>query len=156
MTTGTLHPGCPLCEGLGGHLVWQNKLLRVVRANEFGFPAFYRVVWQPHVPEFSDLSAADQTQLMVTVSTVERCLRDELAPTKVNLASLGNLVPHLHWHVVARFAWDSHHPSPVWAGALRSPDSALLAEIESKMAGVDRYITQRLTANESEKSHSRP
>ena len=47
---------------------------------------------------------------MGAVSSVERVLRDALAPTKINLASLGNVVPHLHWHVIARFDWDSHFP----------------------------------------------
>ena len=51
--------------------------------------------------------------------TVERVLREQLRPTKINLASLGNMVPHLHWHVIARFDWDSHFPQPIWGTAQR-------------------------------------
>ena len=43
-----------------------------------------------------------------------------LQPAKVNLAALGNMVPHLHWHVIPRFADDSHFPQPVW-GARQRP-----------------------------------
>jgi len=53
------------------------------------------------------------------VTLVEQALRQHLAPTKVNIAALGNMVPHLHWHVIARFDWDSHFPAPVWAAAQR-------------------------------------
>ena len=45
---------------------------------------------------------------------VESALRARLTPTKMNLASLGNVVPHLHWHVIPRFADDTHFPQPVW------------------------------------------
>jgi diadenosine tetraphosphate (Ap4A) HIT family hydrolase len=42
-----------------------------------------------------------------------------LQPDKINLASLGNMVPHLHWHVVPRWRDDSHFPAPIWAAAKR-------------------------------------
>ena len=49
-------------------------------------------------------------------------LREQLSPTKINLAALGNMVAHLHWHVIARYDWDSHFPASVWAPALRVRD----------------------------------
>ena len=110
---------CPLCAADGGTPVWRGTRVRVIRADEAGFPAFYRVVWNGHVAEFSDLPAADRVHCMEAVTAVEQALREHLAPTKVNLAALGNMVPHLHWHVIARFAWDSHFPAPVWAAAQR-------------------------------------
>ena len=111
--------GCSLCETVGGLLVFQNSELRVIQANEAGFPAFYRVVWARHVAEFSDLSSEDRNICMNAVVLVEQVLRSELLPLKVNLAALGNAVPHLHWHVIARFDWDSHFPAPVWAAPVR-------------------------------------
>ena len=110
---------CPLCAEDGGALVWRGERLRVIRAQEVGFPAFYRVVWNAHVAEFSDLAGADRVRCMEAVTLVEQALRQHLAPTKVNIAALGNMVPHLHWHVIARFDWDSHFPAPVWAAAQR-------------------------------------
>ena len=110
---------CPLCAEDGGALVWRGEHLRVIRAQEAGFPAFYRVVWNAHVAEFSDLSAAERAHCMEAVVLVEQALRQHLSPTKVNIAALGNMVPHLHWHVIARFDWDSHFPAPVWAAAQR-------------------------------------
>lgn len=117
------HPGCPLCEGDGGEVIARNAGLRVVRTDEGGFPAFYRVIWNAHVAEFSDLPADGRAQCMEAVAVVEQALRAALSPLKINLASLGNAVPHLHWHVIARFAWDSHYPAPVWSAARREPPS---------------------------------
>ncbi|MGE4330932.1 HIT family protein [Diaphorobacter sp.] len=110
---------CPLCTEDGGALIWRGKQLRVIRADEAGFPAFYRVVWNAHVAEFSDLTASQRAHCMDVVVQVEQALRQHLQPTKINLATLGNMVAHLHWHVIARFDWDSHFPAPVWATAQR-------------------------------------
>jgi diadenosine tetraphosphate (Ap4A) HIT family hydrolase len=51
---------------------------------------------------------------MSIVLAVEQALRRVLNPDKVNLASLGNMTPHLHWHVIPRFRDDRHFPNPVW------------------------------------------
>jgi diadenosine tetraphosphate (Ap4A) HIT family hydrolase len=48
-------------------------------------------------------------------------VRNQLRPDKVNLASLGNVVPHLHWHVIPRFRDDAHFPNPIWGTSLRQP-----------------------------------
>ncbi|HXZ46193.1 MAG TPA: HIT family protein, partial [Pseudolabrys sp.] len=61
------------------------------------------------------LSETDRAHLMSVVFTVERALRDLLHPDKINLASLGNQVPHVHWHVIPRFIDDAHFPDTIWA-----------------------------------------
>ncbi len=136
---------CPLCATVGGLLVFQGEQYRVIRAQEPGFPAFYRVIWTAHVAEFSDLSVADQHACMAVVAAVEQVLRKHLNPTKINLAALGNMVPHLHWHVIARFAWDSHFPAPVWSSAQRADDPVALAELVRQLAEVDLAIQEKLT-----------
>ena len=113
---------CPPCTSDGGQLIWRGTHLRVIRADEAGFPAFYRVVGNAHVAGFSDLDAGARQHCMEAVTVVEQALREHLAPAKINLAALGNMVPHLHWHVIARFDWDSHFPAPVWAAAQRERD----------------------------------
>ena len=107
-------------------MVWQGADHRVILADEPCHPGFCRVVWGAHVREMSDLSAADAVRLLSTVLTVERVLRDRLAPDKVNLASLGNVVPHLHWHVIPRWRDDSHFPDPVWAPKRRDPPARVI------------------------------
>jgi diadenosine tetraphosphate (Ap4A) HIT family hydrolase len=53
------------------------------------------------------------------VFAVESVLREQLDPHKINLASLGNVVPHLHWHVIPRYTDDPHFPQPIWSNAQR-------------------------------------
>ena len=133
---------CPLCEADGGLLVFRNPSLRIIQASEAGFPAFYRVVWNRHVAEFSDLSATERETCMNAVVAVEQVLRSELQPDKVNLAALGNMVPHLHWHVIARFAWDSHFPAPVWSAPQRAVDEARVAAVAARCNEVSRKIAE--------------
>ncbi len=135
---------CPLCATDGGALVWRGDKLRVIRAVEAGFPAFYRVVWNDHAAEFSELSATDRIVCMDAVALVERVLREQLAPTKINLAALGSMVAHLHWHVIARYDWDSHFPASVWAAAQRERDEEREAEIARQLPQVDEVLQKAL------------
>ncbi len=136
---------CPLCATDGGALIWSGEKLRVIRAAEAGFPGFYRVVWNDHVAEFSDLSAPDRNLCMDAVAVVEQVLREQLSPTKINLAALGNMVAHLHWHVIARYDWDSHFPGSVWAQAQRPRDEAREAVLAQKLPQVDAALQEALT-----------
>lgn len=137
---------CPLCATEGGVPIWRGPCLRVIRAQEEGFPAFYRVVWNAHAAEFSDLDAADRQHCMDAVVVVERVLRERLAPAKINLAALGNMVPHLHWHVIARFDWDSHFPGAVWAPAQRPRNGEREAEVAARLPAIDTALVQALDA----------
>jgi len=140
---------CPLCDTLGGRRVYQGRSFRVIHADEAGFPAFYRVVWQSHVAEFSDLSPAERVECMHAVTAVERALRNTLSPRKINLAALGNMVPHLHWHVIARFEGDSHFPAPVWAAAQRARDAALEARVAAALPAAEAAMIEALQELES-------
>jgi diadenosine tetraphosphate (Ap4A) HIT family hydrolase len=136
---------CPLCVGVGGTLVYQGDKFRVIRAEESDFPAFYRLVWTAHVAEFSDLDRADRHLCMELVNEVERVLRTQLEPTKINLATLGNVVAHVHWHVIARFDWDSHFPGPVWALPKRPADQVRLESLNARLPAAEQAMVTALT-----------
>ncbi len=137
---------CSLCDSDGGALVYRAGRFRVVRADEAGFAAFYRVIWNAHAAEFSDLAAADRQLCMDAVVAVEQALREQLQPTKVNVASLGNMVPHVHWHVIARFDWDSHFPSPVWAAAQRESPAGPNEAVVLQRGATEALMVQKLKA----------
>lgn len=136
--------GCTLCEGSGGRIVAQAPGWRLVHADEPGFPAFYRLVWQSHVREFSQLPAAERAECVELLVAVERAMLRHLAPDKVNLASLGNAVPHLHWHAIARFAWDSHFPGAVWAVPQRPQDAARLQALAGRLPAFEAALLDAL------------
>ena len=111
---------CELCAPSPFPVLFADTRLSVVLVTDTpDYPAFCRVIWRGHVREMTDLSAADRAYLMDWVFRTEAALRTVLAPDKINLASLGNVVPHLHWHVIPRFADDAHFPAPVWAARAR-------------------------------------
>lgn len=108
--------------------------------------ALYRVVWNTHVVEFSDLSALDRLSCMDAVVLAEQTLRATLQPDKINLASLGNVVPHLHWHVIARWGWDAYWPQSAWSAAQRPADEARWVGIRAQLPAVDTAMQQAYTA----------
>ncbi len=118
---------CELCTQTGGEVVHGNHLYRVVLVADLCYPGFCRVIWNRHVKEMTDLAPDERLQLMAVVWQVESAVREAMMPDKINLACLGNMAPHLHWHVIPRFIDDVHFPSPVWAQAQRPPVLADLA-----------------------------
>lgn len=113
---------CPLCENPGGEVLWQDDFCRVVLvADTPEYPGFCRVILERHVKEMTDLAPEERTRLMDRVWKTEQAVREVMQPDKINLASLGNVVPHLHWHVVPRFLHDPHFPNPIWGEAKREP-----------------------------------
>jgi diadenosine tetraphosphate (Ap4A) HIT family hydrolase len=126
---------CELCHGAGGALLWQNDLCRVVAVDEPGLPGFLRVVLHRHVREMTDLPAEERSRLMAVVFAVEAHVRQSLEPDKMNLATLGNVTPHLHWHVIPRWRDDRHFPGPVWGPARHdAPVPAARASAAARMA----------------------
>jgi diadenosine tetraphosphate (Ap4A) HIT family hydrolase len=117
--------GCELCE-LSAPTVVDNDKFAVILVDDANYPGFARVIWKDHVREVSDLADADRLLLNDAVYKLELAVRDVMQPLKVNVASLGNVVPHLHWHVIPRYADDAHFPAPVWAQAQRTTDEAVL------------------------------
>ncbi len=117
-------PSCELCVQSGGTLLWQSRACRVIRVDDPFYPGFCRVIWTDHVREMTDLPEDARHYLMQVVFSVEAVVRQLFSPDKINLASLGNVVPHLHWHVIPRFADDRHFPAPVWATPQREVATA--------------------------------
>ena len=126
---------CPLCDTPGGDLLWQDDFCRIVQVTDTqDYPGFCRVILNRHVAEMTDLLPAERARLMMTVMKVEQVLRDLLRPDKINLAALGNVVPHVHWHVIPRFFDDPHFPNPIWGVRLRDTPHAVPADFDTRLA----------------------
>lgn len=132
---------CPLCTGTGGELLWQDEFCRVVLVDEPGFPGYCRVILNRHVAEMTDLEDQERERLMRVVYAVEKSIRCTLTPAKINLASLGNLVPHLHWHLIPRWQEDSHFPASIWAAALRPGNVTLPAKALVELRNALEHLT---------------
>jgi diadenosine tetraphosphate (Ap4A) HIT family hydrolase len=120
---------CELCNAPGGGLLWQDTFCRVVLVDDMDYPGFCRVILNRHVKEMSDLGHAERERLIAVVFLVEQAVREVLQPQKINLASLGNKTPHLHWHVIPRFEQDKTFPNPIWGKPVR--------QVKSRAIGLD-------------------
>jgi diadenosine tetraphosphate (Ap4A) HIT family hydrolase len=117
----------------------------VVLVDDPDFPGFARVIWNDHVREMTDLDPRARSRLLETAIAVERAQREVLKPAKINLASLGNVTPHLHWHVIPRYADDSHFPQPVWGPRQRSVRDDAVAERRSRLDSLRRRIAEEVS-----------
>ena len=133
--------GCALCQPSPHVVLWQDDFCRVVLLNDADYPAYCRVELISHVKEMTDLAPADRARTMKVVFAVETAMREVLQPDKINLASLGNKTPHMHWHVIPRFENDKHFPNSHWgeATSVRQPldlSKNMLSSLKTKMAGM--------------------
>ncbi|WP_373990220.1 HIT family protein [Duganella sp. BuS-21] len=140
---------CDLCNLLtapGTARIWGDHQLSVIAVDEAEYPGFTRVVWNAHVKEMTDLSPAERVRVMEVVWAVESAQREVMAPEKINLASFGNMTPHVHWHVIPRYRDDAHFPNPTWATAQRSSSAEVLAERSALLPALHAAIVEKVKA----------
>ena len=140
---------CDLCNLLaapGSALIWADERVSVVAVDEPEYPGFTRVVWHAHVKEMTDLPAADRGRVMDLVWAVEAAQREIFAPEKINLASFGNMTPHVHWHVIPRYRDDAHFPNPTWAVAQRASSAEVLAARRALLPALHAAIVEKVKA----------
>ena len=125
---------CDLCQPSPHHILWQDDFCRVVLLDDINYPAYCRVELLEHIKEMTDLTPLQRARTMKTVFAVELALREVTQADKINLASLGNKTPHVHWHVIPRFENDKHFPNSHWGEAVRAGEPF----------GLDRIAQQNL------------
>ena len=128
---------CALCQPSQLLTLWQDDFCRVVLLNDTDYPTYCRVELKAHVKEMTDLVPADRARTMKVVFAVETALREVIQPDKINLASLGNKTPHMHWHIIPRFESDKHFPNSHWGEATQTGEQpafslSKLAELKAK------------------------
>jgi diadenosine tetraphosphate (Ap4A) HIT family hydrolase len=92
-------------------------LCRLLLMNDASYPWFILVPQRQGVREIFELDDADQQQLLRESSSLSRTLSEHFKADKINVAALGNMVPQLHIHHIARFTTDAAWPAPVWGHA---------------------------------------
>ena len=101
---------------------------RVLLMNDATYPWLILVPQRPGLRDFRDLAGADMTDTVAEIGAASRALAALYDPVKINVAALGNMVPQLHIHVIARHEDDAAWPKPVWGVAPAEPyDAAALA-----------------------------
>lgn len=117
-------------------------LCRVLLMRDRRFPWLILVPERDAVREIHELDAADRSRLIEETARASRVLSGLVRPDKINVGALGNVVPQLHVHVVARFATDVAWPGPVWGSGLPEPYPAEdLETFRARLAAAFRQAT---------------
>lgn len=137
---------CELCTKKHPNELWRDSLVYIIDASETDVPGFVRVVLNEHIAEMSELTAEQRTHIYDVINIVELAMREIMRPTKVNLAQFGNMVPHLHWHVIARFVDDAFFPGSVWSPRLRETPSEVLRQRQESAIRLFAILPEKLNA----------
>lgn len=130
---------CPLCVGDGARLIWMGAFWRLVAVDDPSYPGYVRLILNRHCTELTMISKVEQEQLFKLLLAIEKLMRETLAPDKVNIASLGNQVPHLHWHIIARFSDDPCFPDSIWSAPHRDYSAAANPD---RQAAAQAFLSQ--------------
>jgi diadenosine tetraphosphate (Ap4A) HIT family hydrolase len=130
----SLHPQLEQDAAVVGDL----PLSRLLVSNDANYPWLLLVPRRPGACEIIDLEEKDQSQLVIEIAHISRALKDVTACHKLNVAAIGNVVPQLHIHIVARQRNDPAWPRPVWGTVPARPYG--LGERERLVAVLRRKI----------------
>lgn len=131
---------CFFCNNSGGTVLFNCDLYRIILVDEeTDYPGFVRIVLNKHVKEITDLNEHDAVSLFRVVFASERIVRDVYLPDKVNIASLGNVTPHIHWHIIPRFLADKHYPNPIWGEVTHSGYVPTAEILNARQGLIDKF-----------------
>ena len=138
--SSTPQTDCEFCQAEGGRLLWRGAFWRLVAVDDPNYPGYVRLIANRHVTELSWLAKPERDQLFKLVTAIEQHLRQHIRPHKFNQASLGNITPHFHWHIIARWQDDPCFPGSIWSAQQNtspSPDmKERAAAAEAAFAGL--------------------
>jgi len=98
-------------------VVYENRLIKIeIEQSEI---PWLKVFTQKAHKEFSDCSTEEREEIWKVLDIIEKEMLSFFKPKKINIASFGNYMPHVHWHIMARFKEDSFFPEPMWGKAQR-------------------------------------
>jgi diadenosine tetraphosphate (Ap4A) HIT family hydrolase len=107
---------CPMCAGADSGLFLADlPSSRIILQNDGDFPGYCILQYKRHVTELHELSREERAQWVEDVAAVATAVQNVCEPYKINYAVLGNLVPHLHCHVIPRRPDDGCWGQPIWA-----------------------------------------
>ncbi len=138
---------CPLCSPSGEKVVFKDDLFRVIYVEDEDYPGYFRLILNVHCKEMSELWKNEQQRIVVALTAIEKVMIAQMKPDKVNWAQLGNNIPHLHWHIIARFKDDKTFPGSIWAAPRRETDKEILKQRKAQAELCCKILSKELSAN---------
>lgn len=120
---------CQLClrQNYQQNIIHETENFLVLYILEQNFYPLLRIICKNHYKELSDLPDFLRQELFDLINKCENIFLQTTAispkPDKINIASLGNYVPHLHFHIIARWQNDLHFPDSIWSAVRRNKEN---------------------------------
>jgi diadenosine tetraphosphate (Ap4A) HIT family hydrolase len=92
--------------------IFENDLI-FIELHQSSIP-WFKIFTKRKIKEFSQCTKEEKTQILDMLDYLEKELIAFYNPAKINIAQFGNYLPHLHWHIMARFEDDGYFPEPMW------------------------------------------
>ncbi len=111
---------CSLCKVPTLPILWSGHNFRIVLVTDQNIKGYLRLELLEHVSEIHQLSESIRQQMNLLLHIIEISLVNIFHPDKINIASLGNMTPHVHWHIVSRYKQDNFFPDSIWSNPARN------------------------------------
>ena len=118
-------------------IIYENDLLRV-EIEESEIP-WLKVFTQKAYKEFSETPIELRLEIFRVLDIIEKEMLSFYKPKKINIASFGNYVPHVHWHIMARFEEDAYFPEPMW-GKKQRENTYILKEFDLFIKNIKKLL----------------
>ena len=136
---------CPMCrkweDDADLRIAELERCYVLLNRDQF-FPGYTFVFTKHHVTELFHLDQPTRTAVMEEVTRVAEALYNLFRPAKINYELLGNMVPHMHWHLVPRFADDPLWPRPIWSESHETV--TLSAELYAERSAAIRQALEKI------------
>ena len=104
-------------------LIYKNELIKIeIENSEIPWLKIFTI---ENIKEFSECNTQTKQEIFKYLDIIEKEMLDYFKPKKINIASFGNYVPHVHFHIMARFEEDSYFPEPMWGEKQRDANLSL-------------------------------
>ena len=104
-------------------LIYKNDLIKIeIENSEIPWLKIFTI---ENIKEFSQCNNETKQEIFKYLDIIEKEMLDYFKPKKINIASFGNYVPHVHFHIMARFEEDSYFPEPMWGKKQRDANLSL-------------------------------
>jgi diadenosine tetraphosphate (Ap4A) HIT family hydrolase len=105
--------------------IFRNNLIKIeIEKSEIPWLKIFTI---KNIKEFSQCDLETKQEIWKYLDIIEKEMLEYFKPTKINIASFGNYVPHVHFHIMARFETDSYFPEPMWGKKQREGKSNLIS-----------------------------
>ena len=140
---------CSLCKVPILPILWSDHNFRIVLVTDQNIKGYLRLEALEHVSEIYQLSSSIRQQMFSLLNIIEINLVNIFHPDKVNIASLGNMTPHVHWHIISRYKHDNYFPESIWSTPIRNN---LFENTQEEISNLKHQLTSMIKQRDAEQA----